>query len=156
MKQLINVFISLFVTLHLSAQISFKTGDIELETDLNTINAKAKVNFGEFKVDMAGTYNIDEKKIDYMKVELEMEPAEIYLALEIGRISNRKIDEVLEIYRLNKSKGWGFIAKKMGIKPGSDEFHLLKNRTKNNKSVSQTPNNKKIKDKGNNKGKGKN
>ena len=60
-----------------------------------------------------------------------MEPAEIYFALELSKLSSRSIDQVVEIYEVNKDKGWGFIAKELGIKPGSPEFHSLKEQTKN-------------------------
>jgi len=30
-------------------------------------------------------------------------------------------------YRSGKAKGWGALAKSLGIKPGSKEFHALKN-----------------------------
>jgi len=60
---------------------------------------------------MAGTYNIEEEKFDYMHLDMSMEPAEIYLAPEIGKISNRSVDKVFEVYRNNKNKGWVFIAK---------------------------------------------
>lgn len=152
MYKLLITSLILVVSINLSAQISFKTNDVELETDLNTINAKAKLDFGKFKVDIAGSYDIDEKKIEYMSVELSMEPAEIYLALEIGKLSHKSIDNVLEVYTLHKDKGWGYIAKKMGIKPGSEEFHQLKNSTKSNSSEPASSN--KNKNKG--KGKGKN
>ena len=32
----------------------------------------------------------------------------------------------MDEYRNNKGQGWGVIAKNLGIKPGSDEFHALK------------------------------
>ena len=35
-------------------------------------------------------------------------------------------DQVFKIYNANKGKGWGVIAKELGIKPGSPEFHALK------------------------------
>jgi hypothetical protein len=30
------------------------------------------------------------------------------------------------VYKQSKGKGWGVIAKELGIKPGSPEFHALK------------------------------
>ena len=56
-----------------------------------------------------------------------MEAGEIYLALEIAKLSKTPVDEVITIYKNNKSKGWGYIAKEAGIKPGSPEFHQMKN-----------------------------
>ena len=41
-------------------------------------------------------------------------------------LSHRSWDEVLREYKENKGKGWGVIAKNLGIKPGSREFHELK------------------------------
>jgi hypothetical protein len=35
-------------------------------------------------------------------------------------------ETVLHVYQANRGKGWGVIAKSLGIKPGSREFHALK------------------------------
>lgn len=35
-------------------------------------------------------------------------------------------DAVYQVYQPNRKKGWGVIAKELGIKPGSPEFHALK------------------------------
>ena len=71
-----------------------------------------------------------------------MEPAEIYLSLELSKISGQSIDQVVEIYKVDKDKGWGFIAKQLGIKPGSPEFHNLKENTKNKSTKGKSKNNK--------------
>ncbi|WP_274474191.1 hypothetical protein [Mangrovimonas aestuarii] len=126
MKHLLVFLFSLSV-LSAYAQIEFKTGSIQLDTDLNTINTEANVDFGIFKADMALTYNISERKIESMRTKLQMNAGDIYIALEIAKLSKRPIDEVLDVYRINKTKGWGYIAKQVGIKPGSPEFHALKN-----------------------------
>jgi hypothetical protein len=36
------------------------------------------------------------------------------------------MDYVIDQYRSDKGKGWGVLAKTLGIKPGSREFHALK------------------------------
>ncbi len=154
MKKTFFLLAILGLSLGLNAQVSFKTGDVELDGDLNRINANAKIDFGKFKVEMTGSYNIDEKKIEHMHIGVGMEPAEIYMALEIGKLSKRPVDDVLVVYQQHKSKGWGFIAKQMGIKPGSAEFHALKNGARaQGSSPSQPHGNKDNKKK--NKGKGK-
>jgi len=73
------------------------------------------------------SYNVTERKIDFMKVNLDMAPGEIYLALEMSKIAKISLDDVLSIHKSHKSKGWGYIGKQAGIKPGSAEFHQLKN-----------------------------
>jgi hypothetical protein len=41
-------------------------------------------------------------------------------------MSGRSIDVVTAQYKKNKGRGWGALAKSLGIKPGSPEFHALK------------------------------
>lgn len=110
------------------AQISFKTGNVELDSDLQSINAKAKLDIAGFKIDINKSYNLPIPKIDeLLKI---MEPAEIILANDISDVAKKPLDEVVSSYKTNKDKGWGAIAKDMGIKPGSPEFHALKGKTK--------------------------
>lgn len=127
--------IALFIVLLsavLTAQIDFKLGSVELNTDLNKINGEAKVNIGGFKADLKLGYKISDKTFDGM-VKLGMQPAEMYLACEIGKIANKPVSSVVDSYKRNKGKGWGVIAKEMGIKPGSPAFHQLKGSAKGKK-----------------------
>jgi len=126
MKRFFYFLIFTFLYVTTFAQIAFKSGSVELDSDLNSINADAKLDFGAFKTQLKLGYNIDDKKIDYMSTSLKMEPAEIYFALEIGKTTNKPIDDVLVIYQKEKKNGWGNIAKQAGIKPGSPEFHAMK------------------------------
>lgn len=43
-----------------------------------------------------------------------------------ANVTNRPIDTVENYYMANRGQGWGVIAKRLGIKPGSKEFHALK------------------------------
>ena len=131
MRKPVTFVFLLFLAVISNAQISFNTGNVEFDTDLNRINVNANLDFGAFKTDLNLSYNISEKKIDYLSVSVKMEPAEIYLSLELSKISGKPVDDVVEIYKVHKNKGWGYIAKQLGIKPGSPEFHKLKENTKN-------------------------
>lgn len=53
-------------------------------------------------------------------------PADAYLALRLGEMAGRPTDYVVERYKDTKGRGWGALAKSLGIKPGSEEFHALK------------------------------
>jgi cobalamin biosynthesis protein CbiG len=53
-----------------------------------------------------------------------MEPADVYMTLELAEIANTSVDDIVSVYKANRGKGWGVIAKELGIKPGSDEFML--------------------------------
>ena len=122
---------ALLITIISSAQVCFNTGSAEMDNDLNKINADARLDFGTFKTKLALSYNISDTKIDYLSASVKMEPAEVYLALELSNVSGRSVDQVVDIYEIYQDKGWGFIAKELGIKPGSPEFHKLKESTKN-------------------------
>ena len=142
MKKVIILFLTVFLSVISNAQVSFNTGNAEFDSDLGKINADAKLDFGEFKTNLALSYDISDKKIDHLSISVKMEPAEIYLALELTKLSGKSIDQVVEIYEVNKDKGWGFIAKELGIKPGSPEFHKLKEDTKNKGAKGKSKSNK--------------
>ena len=117
---------------NLTAQ--YNTGDSQLNASLVQIDANASVNFSLFKSDMSTTYSVPETKINTWSVSLGMKAGDIYFALELARITKKPIDEVVKVYTTNKQKGWGVIAKDLGIKPGSPEFHALKGNAGNNAS----------------------
>ncbi len=132
-------------------QITFNTGSGELDANLSVINERGKGDFISFKKELSVDFNVPIPKLENMRVSIGLEPGEIYLALEIARNSPSSIDEVLRIYQVNKSKGWGYIAKEAGIKPGSAAFHQLKNNSKGRKDKGGKP--KHIKSKSAKKGK---
>ncbi len=137
-----KIFVLLLSTLSLglSAQIDFKTGDVELDADLNSINANAKTDLTAFKADLTASFGVSTKNVDYM-LSINMEPAEIYFALEISVAVNKPIETVVDTYEANRDKGWGFIAQELGIKPGSPEFHALKGNSKTKKEKTSKTNN---------------
>ncbi|MDH5657446.1 MAG: hypothetical protein OEZ34_16150, partial [Spirochaetia bacterium] len=113
---------------------NFNTGDKELDISLNNWNIQAKADLKNTITDLSVSYSIPEVKIEaYLKVE-KMEPAEILMAAMIADVADKNVEEVVEEYQENKDKGWGVIAKNMGIKPGSREFHELKNKHKKEKT----------------------
>jgi len=105
----------------------YNTGDSQLNVTLAKIDGDAKLNFSIFKSDISAQYSVAEKKIDSWFVEFGMKGGEIYLVVQIAKITKRPVDDVVKVYQANKTKGWGAIAKELGIKPGSAEFHALKN-----------------------------
>jgi len=137
MKQLIQTLCCLFLVANLAAQKNFqlsaKSGDTELDASLDEINVKAKLDVPFFKNDMKVEFGVSDQKLDDMLISLNMSPADVYMTLEMAKSTKKSEDEVLKVYNINKTKGWGAIAKEMGIKPGSPEFHALKGKAKNKK-----------------------
>jgi hypothetical protein len=125
MRILITVLLFTIVLFPSEAQI--RSGSFQIDGDLNQINVAASADFGKFRTDMSVGYNVSQEKINYYHAELNMAPADIYFAFEMSRVSRRPVEEVIKVYRVKKGHGWGEIAKELGIKPGSPEFHALKN-----------------------------
>ncbi len=116
------------VNAQISATFSAKSGDAELDVSLSNINTQAKLDLTVFKKDMTVSFGITNAKLDNLLIS--MHPADIFLSLQIGKLVAKPVDVVVASYQKNKSKGWGVIAKEMGIKPGSKEFHALKGKAK--------------------------
>jgi len=151
MKKYTLTLIILLSTALSFGQISFNTGSTELDANLNIINSDAKSDLPSFKASLNTEFSVSTKKVDYM-LSLNMAPGEIYISLSVANIGGKPIDDVIDCYKRNKSKGWGYIAKEMGIKPGSAEFHALKGKGKNKSSKGKSGNS----GKGNSNGKGNN
>lgn len=132
MKKIITLIATCFV-LSVNAQtISFnpRTGDVEMDNILKDINTKAKENINVFVQDVATKFNIAKNTVEGLLKDLA--PGDIYMAVQTAEIVKKPIDVVSTAYKNSKDKGWGQIAKELGIKPGSAEFHALKGKVKGN------------------------
>lgn len=129
------VFILLCATLLFSKSIKLgynaNTGDADMDLKLGKINIEAKANLKDFKAELKASYNVPGTKIDLMINKDNMQPADVYMAVVLADIANKPIDGVVVMYKKNKGKGWGRIAKELGIKPGSKAFQALKGKVKN-------------------------
>jgi hypothetical protein len=53
-------------------------------------------------------------------------PGDIYFACALAKLAGRPCRDVVGMWERDHGQGWGNIAKRLGIKPGSAEFHRLK------------------------------
>jgi hypothetical protein len=98
---------------------------MELDSFLGEIDVRASVDIGAFRADLSATFGVSSGEVDGL-FEIFDRPADVYITLRIGELSHVPIKRVVDQYRGNKGQGWGVIAKNLGIKPGSAEFHALK------------------------------
>jgi len=117
LKVLFIVSISLFVITPAAMASDF--GWIE------GFNIQAQSDPSGFKARLATRFKIGDVQVDALLSNVD-EPADAYLMLRLGEMSGRPVDYVFEKYRHSKGQGWGALAKSLGIKPGSEEFHALK------------------------------
>ena len=109
----------------LTLLFSLNASAMELDGFLAEIDLKASADLGAFRADLNATFDISSGEIDGL-FEIFDRPADVYIALRIGELRRLSIERVVDQYRRNKGQGWGVIAKSLGIKPGSAEFHALK------------------------------
>jgi len=88
-------------------------------------NLQAQSDLSEFRARLATRFNIGDAQVTAV-LDNFPKPADAYVALRIGEISKKPISYVTEQYRKGQGQGWGALAKSLGIKPGSREFHALK------------------------------
>ncbi|OPY81245.1 MAG: hypothetical protein A4E65_01191 [Syntrophorhabdus sp. PtaU1.Bin153] len=88
-------------------------------------NIRAEADASGFRARLATRFNIGDAQVDFVLGNVDR-PADAYIVLRLGEMSARPTDYVIEQYKAGKGKGWGVIAKSLGIKPGSKEFHTLK------------------------------
>ena len=90
-----------------------------------TSDVHASVDLGSFKADLSMTFDLSDDKVDAM-FKVMSKPADVYMCLRVGEVTHQPIDRVVAEYKAHRGQGWGAIAKNLGIKPGSAEFHALK------------------------------
>jgi hypothetical protein len=74
---------------------------------------------------LATRFNIGDVQINAVLSQVDR-LGDAYMVLRLREMSRQPLDVVIAKYRTEKSHGWGVLAKSLGIKPGSREFHALK------------------------------
>ncbi len=97
-------------------------GDFDWTKDLNI---RAEADRDGFRAQLSTRFKIGNAQVKVVLGNVNS-PADAYIVLRLGEMSSKPIDYVLSKYRTEKNKGWGVLAKSLGIKPGSKEFHALK------------------------------
>jgi len=96
-----------------------------LERFLDEVEVRASADRGAFRADLSLRFGVSEGRVDGM-FEVMSRSSDVYMCLRVGEVAHQPIDRVIAEYKQHQGQGWGVIAKNLGIKPGSDEFHALK------------------------------
>jgi hypothetical protein len=103
------------------------TGDKEFDGALHSLNNVAYKDLDNFISLLNGAFGISKPWIENLVRREKIPPADVYMIARLASATRRPIDTVKKYYMGNRGQGWGVIAKHLGIKPGSKEFHALKN-----------------------------
>jgi len=96
-----------------------------LDSFLDEVEIHASKDMGSFRADLRLSFDVSSGTLDGL-FELMSKPSDVYMCLRIGQVAKQPIDRVVAEHQKHKGQGWGVIAKNLGIKPGSEEFHALK------------------------------
>jgi hypothetical protein len=92
---------------------------------LSKLNSQAKSDLNNFSARISAQFGIPEAQVKIVLSTVK-EPADAFMVFQIGKMSGHPAEQVLDVYQKGRGKGWGALAKELGIKPGSPEFHALK------------------------------
>jgi hypothetical protein len=92
---------------------------------MDNLNVMAESDSSGFRIRLATRFHIGDAEVSTVFSNTKS-PADAYMIFRLGELSHRPISDVVDVYRTQRKKGWGVMAKHLGIKPGSREFHALK------------------------------
>jgi hypothetical protein len=98
-----------------------KSGFRSFRSSADRLGAQDPVLFSRM---LARQHNLNETAIADLHNKFHSNWGDLAVGLEMGDLSRRPVNNVIDAYE--KNKGWGNIAKDLGIKPGSEEFHRMK------------------------------
>jgi len=113
--------VAVVVVVLVAASTAF-AGDFDWMKDFNI---RAQADPSGFRAQLAARFKIGDAEINAVIGNTER-PADAYMVFRLGEMSHQPVDHVMTRYKTGKGKGWGALAKSLGIKPGSKEFHALK------------------------------
>jgi len=102
------------------------TGDKDLDVVLSNLNVEAGVHVDPFVSELSISYAIPKVQIEDLVYNMRMPFGDVFVSVWLASSMKKPLSVVVKEYEVNKEKGWGVMAKNLGIKPGSDAFHSLK------------------------------
>lgn len=124
-----TIFLAMMLVSGIALGQDYKSGDVELDSNLKIVNTDGNKDLASFKLNLTKTFGVTLPKVEAC-FKVGMTAGDAFMAFQISNIVRRPIEDVITVYTTSKSKGWGAMAKELGIKPGSAEFHALKGKAK--------------------------
>ena len=97
-----------------------------LDSFLNSVNVQAQADLPGFHARVSAQFGVPVPQVQAV-LHTVGSPADAFMVFQLGQMAHRPPEAVVQTYQSHQGKGWGVIAKELGIKPGSKEFHALKN-----------------------------
>lgn len=97
----------------------------DLDSFLSNLNNEARTDSYRYSSRLSNQFGESPSLIQTLLRSVS-QPADAFMCLQLARMTNSRPELVLQTYQHNRGRGWGVIAKELGIKPGSAQFHALK------------------------------
>jgi hypothetical protein len=112
-----------------------RTGDIGVDSQLGYMNDYygrndyySRNDRDYFVDDIVNNFGAPRYLVNELLTTRRWSPGDVYYACALAYQAHRPCGDVARMYEQDRGQGWGVIAQRMGIKPGSAEFHALKGR----------------------------
>jgi hypothetical protein len=119
--RLLKIFMCFLLMILFISPVSI-AGDFDWMKDFSL---KAEADPSGFKAKICTRFKICDAEFNAVISNVD-NSADAYMVLRLGEMAEKPTDEVIKKYKSGKGQGWGSLAKSLGIKPGSQEFHALK------------------------------
>lgn len=97
----------------------------DLASFLSELNTQAQEDLNNYSEKLGNQFGVPLQQV-WDIINTVEDPADAFMVLQLGQMTHKAPERVMEQYERNRGKGWGVIAQELGIKPGSAEFHALK------------------------------
>lgn len=97
-----------------------------LDTFLDNLNVQAGADRHGAAINVGSHFGVPLSDVELI-MGVTGSLADAFMVLQLGRWTGLSRDRIMGVYGSHKGQGWGAIAKSLGIKPGSAQFHALKN-----------------------------
>jgi len=97
----------------------------DISAYISNLNVYAEGDIGGFRTRLGVHFGASGTALDLV-MGTAASPGEAAVLLWLGQRSGMPMETVLQTYQAQKGRGWGAIAQSLGIKPGSADFHALK------------------------------
>jgi hypothetical protein len=104
-----------------------RTGDAWVDTWLGDINRYGSRYQQPFIDEMVRYHGAPRELVTGLLDERGWAPGDVYYACAIAQLIGRPCRYVADQWQDHRDEGWGALAQRLGIEPGSPEFHRLKN-----------------------------
>lgn len=93
---------------------------------INGLNDRAYRTPMDYNYQLSNQFGLPQPQVASLLRSVAV-PGDAFMVLQLARMLGLPYERVLHTYNADRGRGWGNIAKDLGIKPGSAEFHALKN-----------------------------